>query len=135
LVAQCNVSFNRRKGTLRGLHYQVAPFSEARLVTCITGSLYDVIVDLRPASPHYCEWFAVKLSGRRPRSMLYVPDHFAHGFQTLEDDTEVFYQMSQVYSAEAAKGCRWNDPAFSVVWPEDRRVISERDRSFPDFVR
>jgi dTDP-4-dehydrorhamnose 3,5-epimerase len=134
-VAQCNVSYNRRKGTLRGLHYQVAPFSEARLVTCITGSIYDVIVDLRPDSPHYCGWFAVKLSGRRPRSMLYVPEGFAHGFQTLEDETEVFYQMSQFYSADSAKGLRWNDPAFSIIWPEDHRIISERDRSFPDFVR
>ena len=134
-VAQCNVSYNRRKGTLRGLHYQVAPFSEAKLVTCIAGSIYDVIVDLRPDSPHYCEWLAVKLSSRIPRSMLYIPENFAHGFQTLEDDTEVFYQMSQFYHQESGKGLRWNDSAFNIVWPDDHRIIGERDRSFPDFVR
>jgi dTDP-4-dehydrorhamnose 3,5-epimerase len=134
-VAQCNVSYNRRKGTLRGLHYQIAPFSEAKLVTCIAGSIYDVIVDLRPDSPHYCDWLAVKLSGRGSRAMLYIPENFAHGFQTLEDDTEVFYQMSQFYNPDAANGCRWNDPAFNITWPEDHRIITERDRSFADFVR
>jgi dTDP-4-dehydrorhamnose 3,5-epimerase len=133
-VVQCNVSYNRSKGTLRGLHYQVAPFSEAKLVTCIAGSIYDVIVDLQPDSPTYSEWFAVELNARHPRSMLYIPENFAHGFQTLEDDTEVFYQMSESYHPDSARGLRWNDPAFNIHWPLDQRIISERDRSFPDFV-
>jgi dTDP-4-dehydrorhamnose 3,5-epimerase len=133
-VAQCDISYNRKKGTLRGLHYQVAPLSEAKLVTCIAGSIYDVIVDLRPESPDYCQWFAVRLSARQPRSMLYIPENFAHGFQTLEDDTEIFYHMSQPYHPAAAKGVRWNDPALCIVWPEDHRIISERDKSFPDYV-
>jgi dTDP-4-dehydrorhamnose 3,5-epimerase len=134
-VAQCNVSYNQRKGTLRGLHYQIVPFSEAKLVTCIAGSIYDVIVDVRPDSPTYCGWFAVKLSARHPRSMLYIPENFAHGFQTLEDDTEVFYQMSESYHPDSARGLRWNDPTFNIHWPQDRHIISAKDRSFPDFVR
>jgi dTDP-4-dehydrorhamnose 3,5-epimerase len=134
-VAQCDISYNRKKGTLRGLHYQIAPFSEAKLVSCIAGSIYDVIVDLRADSPSYCEWFAVQLSAHHPRSMLYIPEKFAHGFQTLEDETEVFYQMSQFYHPQSARGLRWDDPAFRIIWPEDQRIISKRDRSFPDFVR
>jgi dTDP-4-dehydrorhamnose 3,5-epimerase len=134
-VAQCGISYNRGKGTLRGLHYQIAPFGEAKLVTCVAGSIYDVIVDLRPDSPSYCEWLAVQLSARHPRSMLYIPENFAHGFQTLEDETEVSYQMSQIYQPESARGVRWNDPAFRIAWPEDQRIISVKDRSFADFVR
>ena len=134
-IAQCNVSYNRRKGTLRGLHYQIVPFTEAKLLTCIAGSIYDVIVDLRPDSPTYREWFAVELTARHPRSMVYIPENFAHGFQTLEDDTEVFYQMSESYHPDSARGLRWNDPAFNIHWPQDQHVISEKDRSFPDFVR
>src|SRR5215510_510530 len=121
-AAQCNVSYNGREGTLRGLHYQIAPFSEAKLVTCIVGSIYDVIVDLRPDSPTYCEWFAVELSARHPRSMLYIPENFAHGFQTLEDDTEVFYQMSESYHPDSVRGLRWNHPAFKIHWPQDRHI-------------
>jgi dTDP-4-dehydrorhamnose 3,5-epimerase len=105
------------------------------LVTCIVGSIYDVSVDLPPDSPTYCEWFAVELSARHPRSMLYIRENFAHGFQTLEDDTEVFYQMSESYHPDSVRGLRWNDPAFKIHWPQDRHIISEKDRNFPDFVR
>ncbi len=131
-VAQCNVSFNKRKGTLRGMHYQVAPFAEAKLVRCTSGSIYDVIIDLRPASATFKKYCAVELSAEN-RRMLYIPEDFAHGFQTLQDDTEVFYQMAQCYSAEHARGVRWNDPAFGIEWPKGERIIIERDQNYPDF--
>ena len=132
-VLQCNVSFNKRKGTLRGMHYQAAPFAEAKLVRCTSGSIYDVIIDLRPASATFKQHFAVELSAES-RRMLYIPEDFAHGFQTLQDDTEVFYQMAQRYSGEHARGLRWNDPAFGIAWPEGERIIIDRDRNYPDFV-
>jgi dTDP-4-dehydrorhamnose 3,5-epimerase len=132
-VAQCNVSFNKRKGTLRGMHYQAAPYGEAKLVRCTLGSIYDVIIDLRPASATFKRHFAMELSAEN-RRMLYIPEDFAHGFQTLEDDSEVFYQMAQRYSAEHARGVRWNDPAFGIEWPKGERIIIERDQNYPDFV-
>lgn len=132
-VAQCNISFSKRKGTLRGMHFQIVPFAEAKLIRCTAGSIYDVIIDLRPSSPSFKQHFAVELSAENHK-MLYVPEQFAHGFQTLEDDTEVFYQMSQFYSAEHARGVRWDDPVFGIVWPPGERTIIERDRSYPDFV-
>jgi dTDP-4-dehydrorhamnose 3,5-epimerase len=132
-VAQCNTSYNKRKGTLRGMHFQRSPMTEVKLVRCARGAMYDVIVDLRPESVTFKEWVAVELTGANLKS-LYVPERFAHGFQTLEDDTEVFYQMSQYYSPEHQAGVRWDDPAFSIDWPEEKvRTMSERDRSFPDF--
>jgi dTDP-4-dehydrorhamnose 3,5-epimerase len=131
-LAQCNVSLNRRKGTLRGMHYQVAPFEEAKLVRCTRGALYDVALDLRPTSPTYRRHFAAELSADN-RTMLYIPEGCAHGFQTLVDDTEVFYQMSEFYTPEAARGVRWNDPAFAIPWPEDERTIIDRDDSYLDF--
>ena len=131
-IAQCSVSFNRKKGTLRGMHYQVSPFEEVKLVRCDRGAIYDVIVDLRRDSPTFKKHFAVQLDTQNGK-MLYVPAGFAHGFQTLEDNTEVFYQMSQIYSAEQARGVRWNDRAFGIRWPEDRRTILERDQNYPDF--
>jgi len=131
-VAQCNISFNRRKGTLRGMHYQAAPFEEAKLVRCTMGGIYDAIIDLRRGSPTFKKSFGVELTALN-RRMLYIPRDFAHGFQTLEDETEVFYQMSQVYSAEHARGVRWNDPAFGISWPADERTINERDKNYPDF--
>lgn len=130
---QCNISFNRRRGTLRGMHYQAAPLEEAKLVRCTRGAIFDAIVDLRPASSTFRQYFSVVLSAENWRS-LYIPEGFAHGFQTLEDDTEVFYQMSQFYAAEHARGVRWNDPAFGIAWPEAERIIIERDQSYPDFV-
>ena len=131
-VAQCNISFNRKRGTLRGLHFQRPPHAEARLVRCTSGALYDVIVDLRPSSPAFRRYFGVELSARN-RAMLYVPEGCAHGFQTLEDDTEVLYQMSHHYVPEAARGVRWNDPVVGIKWPAaEARIISERDRAWPD---
>jgi dTDP-4-dehydrorhamnose 3,5-epimerase len=131
-IVQCNVSFNRRKGTLRGMHYQATPFEETKLVRCTRGAVFDVIIDLRRESPTFKKHFAVQLDELNCQ-MLYIPAGLAHGFQTLEDDTEIFYQMSQVYSAEHARGVRWNDPAFGVQWPHDERTILERDRDYPDF--
>ena len=132
-IAACNVSLNRRVGTLRGLHYQEAPYGEAKLVRCTAGAVYDVIVDLRPGSPTYCQWHAAGLTARN-RAALYVPVGFAHGFQTLEPDSEVLYMMSMGYVAEAARGVRWDDPAFGIEWPEADRTMSARDGSYPDFV-
>jgi len=130
---QCNISFNKRKGTLRGMHFQTAPYEEAKLVRCTRGAIYDVIIDLRPAALTFKEHLAVVLSAESGK-MLYVPEGFAHGFQTLEDDTEVFYQMSQFYAPEHGRGIRWNDPAFGIEWPEQERIILERDESYADFV-
>jgi dTDP-4-dehydrorhamnose 3,5-epimerase len=131
-IAQCNTSFNKRKGTLRGMHYQVAPFGETKIIRCTRGSLYDVIIDLRPDSRDFMRHFSIVLSADN-RKMLYVPTGFAHGFQTLEDETEVFYQISEFYSPEHARGVRWNDPAFGIRWPDDERTIVDRDRNYPDF--
>jgi dTDP-4-dehydrorhamnose 3,5-epimerase len=135
-IVQCNISRNRKRGTVRGMHYQAAPHEEAKLIRCSRGSMYDVIVDLRPNSPSFGQWTGVELAAdpSRPLRMIFVPKGFAHGFQTLEDDTEVFYQMSEFHVPDAARGFRWNDPAFSIEWPEPVRVISERDRTYPDFV-
>lgn len=182
-VVQCNISYNAKKGTLRGMHYQVPPYEEAKLVRCTMGVIYDVIVDLRPNSTTFCQWFGVVLSS--PSSllaahcspltvhssqltadrllssahssqltadnlavtayssqltvdcyrMLYIPEGFAHGFITLEDDTEVFYQMSEFYAPDSGRGFRWNDPAFGIEWPMEPAVISEKDQSYPDFSR
>lgn len=131
-LVQCSSSFNKRKGTLRGMHYQAAPHEEARLVRCTMGAIYDVIIDLRPESPTFKEWMAVELTAEN-RRMVYVPEGFAHGFQTMEENTEVFYQMSQFYAPESARGVRWDDPAFGIRWPAGERIISKRDRSYPDY--
>ena len=131
-LLQCNLSFNVRGGTLRGMHYQAAPHEEAKLVRCTLGAIYDVLVDLRPDSPGFKRHVAVVLSAAN-RRMLYVPEGCAHGFQTLEDNAEVFYQMSAAYAPEAARGVRWDDPAFAIDWPPAERIISARDRHYPDF--
>jgi dTDP-4-dehydrorhamnose 3,5-epimerase len=131
-IVQCNVSFNRRKGTLRGMHYQEAPYQEVKLVRCNRGSVYDVIVDLRRESPTFKRHFALELNEQNGTA-LYIPPGVAHGFQTLVDDSELSYQMSQFYSVEHARGVRWNDPAFGISWPPDDRTILERDQSYPDF--
>jgi dTDP-4-dehydrorhamnose 3,5-epimerase len=131
-ISQCSVSFNHRKGTLRGMHYQCAPFEEVKVVRCNRGSIYDVIIDLRRDSLAYKKWFAARLDEENGK-MLYIPKGFAHGFQTLVDNTEVFYQMSRVFSADHARGVRWDDPAFSIAWPEAERIILDRDRNYPDF--
>lgn len=130
---QCNVSVNHKTGTLRGMHYQAAPYAEAKLVRCTRGAIYDVALDLRPESPTFKEHVAATLTAEN-HMMLYVPEGFAHGFLTLEDDTEVFYMMSEFYAPGHARGVRWDDPAFSISWPGEVRVISDRDRGYPDFV-
>jgi dTDP-4-dehydrorhamnose 3,5-epimerase len=132
-IVQCNVSFSEKRGTLRGMHFQAKPKEEAKLVRCTAGTVYDVVIDLRPDSRTFCEWVAVELSACN-HLMLYVPEGFAHGFQTLEDGTEVFYQMSEYYHPELARGVRWNDPAFGIRWPIADPVLSDRDRGYPDFV-
>jgi dTDP-4-dehydrorhamnose 3,5-epimerase len=131
---QCNLSFNHRQGTLRGMHYQTAPYEEAKLVRCIAGGIYNVVLDLRPDSATYKDWVAVELTAAN-RRMLYIPEGCAAGYQTLADNSEVFYQLSQFYAPEAERGARWNDPAFAIEWPERQpRVISEKDAAWPDYV-
>lgn len=129
-VSQCNVSFNRRRGTLRGMHYLAPPAREAKLVRCTSGAVHDVIVDLRPESPTYLRHVAVELSARN-RTALYIPPLFAHGFQTLEDETEVFYQMSEPYVAGYERGLRHDDPALAIAWPLPVSVIAAKDRAWP----
>lgn len=131
-IVQANVSFNNTKGTLRGMHYQTPPHAETKLIRCTRGALYDVIVDLRPESETYKDWVSVELSVENHR-MLYVPEGFAHGFQTLEDSTEVFYLVSEFYTPDAAKGLRYDDPAFRIEWPLYVSVVSQKDRSWPDY--
>jgi dTDP-4-dehydrorhamnose 3,5-epimerase len=131
-LAHVSVSFNRRKGTLRGLHYQIAPMAEAKMVRCARGAIFDVVVDLRPESPTFTQWVGVDLSEENGRA-LYIPEGCAHGFQTLRDDTEVLYFISEEYSPSHARGVRWNDPVFGITWPDDARTINERDRTYPDF--
>ncbi len=133
-VAQCNVSFNHKKGTIRGMHYQVAPKAEAKLVRCTRGAIYDVIIDLRPESATWCNWVAVDLTEDNSR-MLYIPEGFAHGFQTITNDTEVFYQMFEFYSPEHARGVRWDDPTFRIGWPLPNPIISEKDKAYDPYKR
>lgn len=144
-IVQCNISYNKKNGTLRGMHYQAAPSAEAKLVSCIRGTIYDVIIDLRPDSPTYCKWTGIRLTAHcsqltayslpltAPYRMLYIPKGFAHGFLTLEDDTDIFYQMSAFYAPGYGRGIRWNDPAFGITWPGEISVISDQDKSYPDF--
>lgn len=131
-LVQCSVSFNHKKGTLRGLHYQAEPHPEAKLVRCTSGAIYDVAVDLRQQSPTFKKWIGVELSAENRKS-LYIPEGCAHGFLTLRDNSEIFYQMSEFYHPDLSRGVRWNDPAFAVCWPAEVEVISERDRTYPDF--
>lgn len=131
-LAQCSISWNRRSGTLRGMHFQAAPHAEAKLVRVTRGAVFDVAVDLRPDSPTFRRWFGCELSESN-RRMLYVPEGLAHGFLTLAEGTEVFYQISEFHHPEAARGVRFDDPAFAIEWPARPVVISERDRSYPDF--
>jgi len=132
-IVQANTAFNRRKGTLRGMHFQAAPHEEAKLVRCTRGAVYDVIVDLRRDSPTFTRWVSVELTVEND-TMLYVPEGFAHGYQTLEDETETSYLMSQRYEPSAGRGVRWDDPAFGIEWPDEGdRTMNERDRTWPDF--
>src|SRR5687767_2650607 len=129
-LSQCNISFNRKHGTLRGMHYQAAPFPEAKLVRCTMGAIYDVIIDLRVDSLTFKQWFAIELSAGNRRA-VYIPEEFAHGFQTLVDATEVFYQMSEFFHPDCARGVRWDDPAFGILWPISDEIISDKDRRLP----
>ena len=131
-LVQCNISFNTLAGTLRGMHYQAAPHAESKLVRCTQGAIYDVVVDMRAESPTFKNWFGAELTAENHR-MIYVPEGCAHGFITLKDKTEVFYQMSEFYKPESAHGIRWDDPVFKIIWPAKVQVISERDRNYPDF--
>jgi dTDP-4-dehydrorhamnose 3,5-epimerase len=131
-LVQCNISYNKERGTLRGMHYQKAPRAEAKLVRCTQGAVYDVIIDLRSDSNTFTQWYGAELTAAN-RKALYVPEGFAHGFITLQDDTEVLYQMSEFFHAEYAAGARWNDPEFSIQWPIEVKVISERDQNYQDF--
>lgn len=132
-VKQANVSYNKTKGTLRGMHYQISPYEETKLVRCTKGEIYDVIIDLRTSSSTHCQWIGVKLTAENYK-MLYVPKNFAHGFITLKDNTEVTYQVSQFYTPGSERGIRWNDPAFSIDWPIEARMISDKDRNWPDYI-
>jgi len=129
---QCSISYNRARGTVRGMHYQAAPDQEAKLVRCTRGAIHDVAVDIRRDSPTFARHVAVELSAAN-RLMLYVPEGFAHGFQTLQDDTEVLYQMSRHHAPPSARGFRWNDPVFAIRFPLEVAVIAPRDRDYPDF--
>jgi dTDP-4-dehydrorhamnose 3,5-epimerase len=131
-MVQCNISFNKKKGTLRGMHYQESPYQEAKLVRCTMGGIYDVILDIRPDSATFKRWFVVELTSENHR-MIYIPEGFAHGFQTLYDNTEVFYQMSEFYHSEYSSGIRWDDPTFEIEWPHGERIISEKDLQYPDY--
>jgi dTDP-4-dehydrorhamnose 3,5-epimerase len=129
-LVQCNTSWNKRKGTVRGMHFQSPPHEEAKLIRCTAGALYDVIVDLRHGSPTWGQWFGIELTRQNLR-MIFVPEGFAHGYQTLADDTDVFYQVSAYFHPESARGVRWDDPTIAIDWPLEISVISERDRKLP----
>jgi dTDP-4-dehydrorhamnose 3,5-epimerase len=131
---QSSLSVNAKKGTVRGLHFQKAPSSEAKLVTCVRGRIFDVALDIRPGSPTYCHWAAFEL-GEENKRLLYIPPGMAHGFQTLEDDAVVSYQMTDFYRPDLSDGVRWDDPAFAIRWPLAATVMSEKDRSLPDFAK
>jgi dTDP-4-dehydrorhamnose 3,5-epimerase len=129
-IAQANISYNKRRGTFRGMHMQLPPYEESKLIKCARGTIYDVIVDMRVSSDTYKQWIGVELTAEN-HQMLYVPEGFAHGFITLKNDTEVTYQMNQFYAPASEKGFRWNDPAFGIIWPIQPIVMAEKDKNFP----
>jgi dTDP-4-dehydrorhamnose 3,5-epimerase len=131
---QNNISYNKKRGTLRGMHFQKEPHPEGKLVSCPRGKIFDVALDLRPSSPTFRQWAGFELSEEN-HSLLYIPPGFAHGFQTLEDDSVVSYQMTEFHFPELSGGVRWDDPAFAIQWPVEEKILSPRDRSFPDFGR
>jgi dTDP-4-dehydrorhamnose 3,5-epimerase len=132
-VAQSSISYNPHAGTLRGMHYQRQPHGEVKLVRCTMGAIYDVVIDLRPASPTYCQWVGVELTAEN-RRMLYIPEDCAHGLLTLVDRSEVFYQISQPYHPAAGAGVRWNDPVFGITWPSPPTLMADRDAAYPDYL-
>ena len=131
-IVQCNISRSSKKGTLRGMHYQIAPFEESKLIRCTRGKIFDVLIDLRKNSSSYKKWESFELSSEN-HNIVYVPEGFAHGFQSLEDNTEIFYQVSQYYNPESERGIRWNDPTFKIKWPLENKIISEKDSNWLDF--
>ena len=131
-LVQCNVSFSKKRGTLRGMHYQKTPFEESKLIRCTKGKIYDVIIDLRSSSSTFKKWFGVELTEENYK-MLYVPEGFAHGFQTLEDNSEIIYQVSEFYTPNSELGIHWNDPAFNITWPIKEKIITEKDNSWKLF--
>ena len=133
-LAQCNLAFNHKRGTLRGMHFQKAPHAQAKIIRCTRGALLDVIVDLRPESPAYCQWAAVELTADNHR-MLYMPEGIAHGYLTLTDEVEAYYHASTAWEPKAESGVRWNDPAFGIAWPFAPLVISDKDAAWPDYQR
>jgi dTDP-4-dehydrorhamnose 3,5-epimerase len=130
-LAQCSISFNKKKGTLRGMHYQVPPYEEAKVVRCTKGAIYDVMVDLRPSSLTFKQWIGIELSSE-DRRMLYIPNGFAHGFLTLQEGSELFYQISEFFHPECTFGVRWDDPTLKIAWPFYPTIVSKRDESFPN---
>lgn len=132
-VVQANMSYNKKKGTVRGMHFQHSPYAETKLIRCTKGAIYDVIIDLRKDSPTYKQWIGVELTEQNHK-MLYVPENFAHGFITLEDDTEVAYQVTQYYTPGAEGGIRWNDPSFNIQWPVPVDLVSDKDKNHPDYI-
>jgi dTDP-4-dehydrorhamnose 3,5-epimerase len=134
-ISQCSTAFNAKKATLRGMHFQKAPFGEIKMISCARGAVYDVLLDLRPESKTFCKWMAVILS-EDDSQILYVPEGIAHGYQTLTHESQLFYQMNRPYEPSAASGVRWNDPTFDISWPEvPDRIMSDKDSSWPDFKR
>ncbi len=131
-IVQCNVSHTKKRGTIRGLHYQISPYEESKLVRCTKGKVFDVIIDLRSESSSYMKWTSVELTAENCK-MIYVPEGFAHGFQTLEDDAEIFYQNSEIHMLDYERGIRWNDPIFGIKWPIVEKIISPKDKSWKDF--
>ena len=131
---QCSISFNKKKGTLRGIHYQVKPYEEAKLVRCLSGAAYDVVVDMRVGSESYREWMALEISGDN-RRQLYIPEGCAHGFQTLVDHTEIIYQMSEYYHHEYAYGLRWDDDLLQIKWPLSNPILSKKDKTYPYLIK
>jgi len=129
-IVQCNISYNKEKGTLRGMHYQLNPFEEAKIIRCVKGKIYDVIIDIRPESKNFKKWFGVELTENNYK-MIYIPEGFAHGFQSLVDKTEVFYQMTQLYMKKYARGIKWNDEDVGIKWPMTNVILSKRDSQLP----
>lgn len=131
-LVQCNVSFSKKCGTLRGMHYQKKPFEESKVIRCVKGKIFDVIIDLRSSSSTFKKWFGVELTEENYK-MLYVPEGFAHGFQTLEDNSEIIYQVSEFYTPKSELGIHWNDPAFNITWPIEEKIITDKDNSWKLF--
>lgn len=132
-IVQSSISYNKKRGTIRGIHFQISPYEEAKLVMCVRGELYDVIIDLRKNSSTYGKWFSIKLAETNYKA-LYIPKGFAHGFQTLKNDTVVLYQISEFYHPESSRGIRWDDPAFRIKWPVDKFILSDKDKGYKDFI-